>query len=160
PGFQNKFAKTLPRLLTCGMAAQPEASWQQLFAGADTPGPVQTVPFRVVIRSGRPFLILPADPHAAARSLSLYSAQTARARAARWLLPFAFNWKLPTALARASLPTNRAAPFPAFLAKTAGTTDFPRVAILPSNSAANVRRFILLVLNAHDQPIAVVKAGL
>ena len=149
----------MPGLLLGACPFNGRQSWQDLFAG-DRLGPVTTVNIRIIQRSGRPFLALPDDSRAAARALALYAAQTPRARAAKSFLTLALNWKLPTGLPVASLSINPQEPFAAFLAETAGSHGLPRFAILSGNPEAEGRRFIVLLFNEKDEPVAVVKAGL
>jgi hypothetical protein len=156
---QNKIAKPGARPFTRRMSVQRPELWQELFAG-DQSGPAMPVKVRIIQRSGRPFLALPDDSRAAARSLALYAAQTPRARAAKSFLTLALKWKLPTGLPTASLSVNPKEPFAAFLAETAGSSELPRFAILSGNPEAEGRRFILLLFNEKDEPVAVVKAGL
>lgn len=156
---QNKIAKPGARPFTSGMSVQRPELWQELFAG-DQSGPAMPVNIRIIQRSGRPFLALPEDSRAAARALALYAAQTPRARAAKSFLELALKWKLPTGLPVASLSVNPQEPFAAFLAETAGSRGLPRFAILSGNPEAEGRRFILLLFNEKDEPVAVVKAGM
>lgn len=141
------------------MSVQSPAPWQELFVAGDPPGPVTAVKVRIIRRSGRPFLALPDDSMTAARALALYAAQTRRARAAKSFLALALKLRLPTGLPVLSLSINREEPFAAFLAKTAGSRGLPRFAILSGNPQAPGRRFIILLFDEKDEPIAVVKAG-
>ena len=52
-----------------------EHFWVELFPHSDVP-PARQVPMRLVHRQGRPFLLLPQTPAAAAACLDLYSASS------------------------------------------------------------------------------------
>ena len=142
------------------MSGQHPAAWQDLFIAGDQSSPKTTIKVRIIQRSGQPFLVLPAHDGLAAKALALYPAQTLPARLAKFALALAFNLKLPLASTGLSLPINLEQPFAAFLTQTAGTRGFPRFAILTGNSRAEGRRFVILLFNENNQPIAAVKAGI
>ena len=111
-------------------------------------------------KRGEPLVILPETGRLAAAALSLYPAQTAKARLARTVLRRALQWRLPLPLERVALPVDSTAAFSVFLRTQAGTKNFPRLAILCGNARTAGRRHILLLFGENGEPAAVVKAGL
>jgi hypothetical protein len=142
------------------MSGQHPAAWQDLFLASDQSSPKTIIKVRIIRRSGQPFLVLPAHHRLAAKALALYPAQTLPARLAKFALALAFNLKLPLAPPSLSLPIDFEQPFAAFLTEIAGTPRFPRFALLTGNSRADGRRFVILLFNESNQPIAAVKAGI
>jgi len=134
--------------------------WDELFSPGGDEG--ARVGLRVLRKQGRPLLALPCGGRAAVAALSLYPAQTGRARAAKAL----FRWLLRAGAAvgtqSVSLTISRADPFVEFLASLTGATGsgVPGFGILAGNPGSPGRRFVVLVLDAYDRPVAVAKAGL
>jgi hypothetical protein len=136
-------------------------SWRDLFAPCE-PGQAQaTAELSIVRRAGQPFLLLPASPRLAAKSLALYPAQTGKARAAKLLLGLALRTGIRLRLEKVSLPVGAGDSFAAFLAQTASLVGevLPPFAILAGNPHAVGRRFVVLVFDAGGGPAGVVKAG-
>ena len=126
--------------------------WPELFGG----GP-KLKTFRLVRKRGTPLLLLPERAALAARTLQLYPAQTPFARLSRAMLALALRSHLPTPVRSESLPFSAAAPIPSFVRECFGEdSDF---GILLGNANAPGRRWILLIFDIHDQPCAIVKAG-
>ena len=115
---------------------------------------------RSISRKGRPFLVVPTNARLASASLELYPAQTPAARLAKSFLSLAFKFKLPIKSATISLSVAKDIPFSQFLSQAASTQTFPRFALLAGNPNAGGRRFVLLLFDEKDEPLAVVKAGL
>jgi hypothetical protein len=95
-------------------------------------------------------------------ALSLYPAQTGRARAAKALLRWLLRASVAVGTQRVSLTISRADPFVEFLASLTGAAGpgVPGLGILAGNPGSPGRRFVVLVLDAYDRPVAVAKAGL
>ena len=90
---------------------EPRPFWEDLFgARADQAGE-ERVQMQVVNKHKRPFLLLPCQPHAAAVSLSLYPAQTRRARLARALLRCLVSARIPFGTRRISFTVSSGARF-------------------------------------------------
>lgn len=142
------------------MSGQNPAVWQDLFFANDHSAPRTLIKVRIIQRSGQPFLILPAHSHLASQAFALYPAQTFLARLARFSLGLALSLKLPAAGPAFSLHINCEEPFATFLTQVAGGPPFPRFAILTGNPKAEGRRFVILLFNANNQPVAVIKAGI
>jgi hypothetical protein len=134
--------------------------WQELFRSKENPPSATTACWRVLRKHGEPLVALPAAGNAAAASLALYPAQTAKARLMRNLLRAALKWNLPLPLARETVSIDPAAPFVRFLAGQAGSKTFPATGIFCGNSRTAGRRFILLLFGEQSEPVRVVKAGM
>jgi hypothetical protein len=144
------------------MPPHTEESWFDLFTAENDRGPVVSLDMRAVRRHGQPFLLLPAAPALAARSLSLYPAQSRRARTARKLLAWLLLTRCPWGLEKLALKILPDDSFIGFLTKLAGLprARCPAFAVLAGNPATQGRRFVILVFDAEEKPVAVVKAGL
>src|SRR5262249_50263134 len=92
----------------------------------------------------------------------LYPAQTPRARAARALLGGLLRFSAPYGTEHLSLAIPPDDAFVKFLAKLAGAPsgELPRLGILAGNPASAGQRFLVLVFDAAQRPVFVVKAGL
>lgn len=139
----------------------PGNDWRDLFAPERPAAKVETLALRVARRRGADWLILPALPKLAARSLALYPAQTVKARWARQALALALRLGLKPGLQALQLSLSSSDPFVAFLRATATLppTAALRFALLAGNPNAFGRRFVILLFGAEGQPAAVVKAG-
>lgn len=119
--------------------------------------------FTVVRRRGHPFLYLPANRQAATRSLELYPAQSFKARLAKRLFAFALRLGRPDLLGteKYSQTFSPRDSFATYLAQTAGlpSGQLPQFAVLAGNPHAPGRRFVFLLFDAANHPVAVVKAG-
>ena len=135
-----------------------QPGWTDLFRG-NAPGKTP-VRWRVLRRRGEPLLVLPASNSAAARSLTLYPAQTTKARCVRTLLRWALQLNLPLPLERAEVAVEASSPLATFLATQAGVSHFPASGILCGNPHTAGRRFILLLFGNEGTPVRVVKVGL
>ncbi len=138
-----------------------EETWFELFAAENDRGPIISLDMRVVKKRVQPFLLFPADPALAVRSLSLYPAQTRRARAGRKLLAWLLRARWPCRLEKVALKISSDNSFTAFLSKLAGlrSAACPAFAVLAGNPETQGRRFVVLVFDADKKPVAVVKAG-
>ena len=140
----------------------PQNFWEDLFAvRAGEAGGVR-VDMRVVAKHGRPFLLLPCQRRAAVVSLRLYPAQTPRARAARAILSGLLRAAAPFGAKRITFTVSADDPFAQFLSSLAGgpKRGLPMLGVLAGNPASDGQRFLLLVFDARQVPVAVVKAGL
>lgn len=143
------------------MTTPTAGDWQNLFAPCSAAGMRTAVELNVVCRNGRPFLFLPAETRLAAAAITLYSAQTAKARAAKMLFNFVLRLGLKPRLEKLSLPLAGADPFVCFLRETSRLPHeiIPRFAVLTGNPRAEGRRFLFLLFGAGGEPAAVIKAG-
>ena len=132
--------------------------WQDLFRTNSSAGSLAR--WRVLRKQGEPLLLIPSAGAAAARTLALYPAQTAKARLLKNILRWSLKLNLPVPLERAEVPVDAAAPFARFLAAEAGTKTFPQTGVFAGNPRTAGRRFILLLFGEQNEPVRVVKAGL
>lgn len=144
------------------MPPPPPDFWEALFPAPAEPGQCVRVQMRLLRRNGRPFLLLPGQAQPAAATLDLYPAQTGRARVARTLLRGFLRASLPLGTESVSVAASATDSFVHFLSSLAGTptTGLPTLGILAGNPASAGQRLLLLVFDAGQQPVAVVKAGL
>src|SRR5215207_1037694 len=135
-------------------ATPPTTSWDDLFVG---PEPITYINPRVVARRGHPFLLLPCNGPQAAAVLDLYPAQTARARAVRGLLSWMHTLSLPISSHRISMAISPQGPFAKFMASLVGgaVSGVPAFGILAGNAATAGQRFLVLVFDQGQQPVAV-----
>jgi hypothetical protein len=139
----------------------PHRFWEDLFAAPEGPGQGIQVEMSLLKKRGQPLLLLPGQARPAAATMDLYPAQTGRARAARMLLRCLLRASLPLGTERVSLAISPQDPFVGFLASLAGRREgeLPTLGILAGNPASEGQRFLLLVFNSRQTPVAVVKAG-
>ncbi|HSA11126.1 MAG TPA: phosphotransferase [Candidatus Paceibacterota bacterium] len=140
----------------------PHSSWEDLFAAPENQGRAVQIELRLLRKGGQPFLVLPSPSRAAAATMDLYPAQTPRARAARAALRCLLTASVPFGIQKTSLTLSPSDPFVQFLASFAGqpAPAVPTLGILAGNPNSAGQRFLLLVFNASQRPVAVVKAGL
>ena len=119
----------------------------------------ESIKFRVVRRSGVPFLLLPANSAEAVASLSLYSAQSSAARIAKAGLRVLLQAGLPFPGERLLVPVSATAPFVEYLSSLGTRLQRPSLGILAGNPNSPGQRFVLLCFNEQHEPVAVVKAG-
>lgn len=115
----------------------------------------------VVRKSGTPFLLLPKSPSLAATSLSLYPAQTSRAKLAKSLLRAALRLRLTAPLEKATFAVGSREPFARFLAGLVDSPagSVPEMAVLSGNPRTEARRYIFLLFDNQRRAAFVVKAG-
>ena len=142
--------------------ATPQNSWEDLFAAPGGLAQGVRIEMRFLKKAGRPFLLLPSQPRAAAATTDLYPAQTARARMARALMRCLLRASMPFGTEKTSLAISPGDEFVRFLSSLAGERGegLPVLGILAGNPASDGQRFLLLVFDASQIPVAVVKAGL
>ena len=142
--------------------ATPHNSWEDLFAAPCGQAQGARIEMRFLKKAGRPFLLLPSQPRAAAATTDLYPAQTARARMARALMRCLLRASLPLGTEKTSLAISPGDEFVRFLSSLVGKEGqgLPVLGILAGNPASDGQRFLLLVFDASQRPVAVVKAGL
>ncbi len=142
--------------------AEPAAAWKGLFASPPADAAASASLELVVLKKGgEPLLVLPRHGRAARLALSLFPAQTARARLARSLWRQMVRWGLAAgpALRADRLRLDSGDPFVRFLNSLANGAGPPLFALLAGNPRTPGRRFLVLVFDARGRPAAVVKAG-
>ena len=126
--------------------------WPVLFGEGE-----ETRRFQVVRKRGVPLLFLPDSAKLAARTLELYPAQTSVARFARAILRCALRCGLRSPHGILKLPWARDAALPRWICEKFGANA--QVGMLLGNPKATGRRWILIVFDEANLPLAVVKAG-
>ena len=142
--------------------SSPQKFWEALFTVPAGPQQGVRVEMRLLKKGGQPLLLLPGQPRPAAATMDLYPAQTRRARAARTLLRWLLRMSLPLGTQRVSLTVSSEDPFARFLSSLAEKPGpgLPPLGILAGNPSSTGQRFLLLVFDADQKPLVVVKAGL
>ncbi|MEO8350354.1 MAG: hypothetical protein ABI680_01405 [Chthoniobacteraceae bacterium] len=115
-------------------------------------------PLRLFRRAGEPLLLLPLDPFLARQGLSLYPAQSTKARLARALAELCLRFARWPVGGSVNVEVSASAPLPAFLAKLHGGT-LPPLAALLGNPRAPGRRIVFLTFDNAGCPRFVAKAG-
>src|SRR5260370_10626988 len=136
---------------------------------------------RLLRTRGRPLLLLPCHAGAAVACLDLYPAQSGRVRMVRAHVRTVLKMALPFGTEKIEASVSAESPFVKFLcslgrgldsgtrfrdeaaAAQAPATTWPRVptlGILAGNPANDTQRFLVLIFDAQQKPIAVVKTGL
>ena len=116
--------------------------------------------FRRIRRNGEPLLLLPTESRLVSASLSLYPAQTVKARLARNALAGMSRLGLYPGTTPATLEMDAKSTFAQFLSGNRPSTSSLQFAMLAGNSRAPGRRYVFLVFNELGQPHQIVKAGL
>jgi hypothetical protein len=135
--------------------------WEELFPDKDAQGQGVRTEMRLLRKRGRPFLLLPGASGPAAECLSLYPAQTGRARLARKLMCWALRSSLPFGAQKVAVEIPPSHPWVEFLSGHAngpkGTV--PTFGVLAGNPASEGQRFLILLFDEQGRPVVVVKAG-
>ncbi len=141
---------------------EPQDFWQDLFGHEEGRSETIHLEMRMVRKHGRPFLLLPRQSGAASAVVDLYPAQTLRARVARKLLGWLLHAPVAVGTERIALTLSAEDAFVKLLASLASipTSEVPTFGILAGNPASDGQRFLILVFDTNQKPVAVVKAGL
>src|SRR5688572_30745612 len=144
------------------MNSPDPSSWRLLFAGESAAEEQFEETLRVVRRAGRPFLLLPESPKCAARALALYPAQSLKARAAKTVLGLVLRAGMAKKFPAETVAVPLEDGFVRFLIESSGQrgVELPWFAILPGNPNTLGQRFVILLFDTNDAPVAIVKAGL
>jgi hypothetical protein len=97
----------------------------------------------------------------AGETLSLYQAQTSRAKTFKTILRWMLGASLPLGSQKISLSISADEEFARFLASQAGCAQgtVPTMGILAGNPGGEGQRFVILLFDSGHKPVAVVKAG-
>jgi hypothetical protein len=141
------------------MNAHPASPWELLFPPPKSAGHSVTLKLRLMRKNGEPLLLLPTTIPAADTALSLYPAQSWKARIARTGL--ALMQKAGTLPGTSPVEINISpdSPFARFLCPPGGPVEDLRFAMLLGNPHTAGRRFVLLTFDGAGKPLRVVKAG-
>jgi len=159
----------------------PPSFWNELFGPSMDQAPGFPVGMRLLRKRGRPLLLLPCEAGAAVACLDLYPAQSGRARIARGLLRVLLKMGLPFGTEKIAVSVLAESPFVEFVCSLGqglggGTrlrnevvmgqspavslSGVPTLGILAGNPANDTQRFLVLIFDAQQKPVAVVKTGL
>lgn len=141
------------------MSLNASAPWLDLFPPPADSAHAKTTRFRLLCRRGEPLLLLPTEPRCARASLSLYPAQTTKARFARALVRLGLQLRLPLLTRSVKLEVDTASSFTRFVAGGEPIKAMPSCAMLLGNPHAAGRRFVVLVFDAGGTPVKLIKAG-
>ncbi len=132
---------------------------EALFASSGRSTPVD-LEWRLILRRGRPFLLLPAGAKAARMGLNLYSAQQRRAKIWRKLLPVLFQSPVAGLFERVRFQADASAEIIQFMAQQTGIAPeriFP--AAIKLSEIGSRFRLVLLLCDESGCPARVIKAG-
>jgi len=141
------------------MTTPLDQPWLKFFpatAGAEN---VSKLRFRLVRKHGHPLLLLPQRRSCVASSLSLFPAQTGRAKLARAAISWSARIGLPLLTSPVELQLDLQSPEVKFLRETTGAQQLPAFAMHFGNPNAAGQRFILLGFDELGRPLRVIKAG-
>ncbi len=138
---------------------QPSLHPWQPWLAPDPAADDVTVPSRVLFKRGQPWLLLPATPRLARQALTIYPAQSLKARLAKAALGCSLQLGLFPGTQPVSLRLSPRSPFVEFLQTTAGTKNVPLLAALAGNPAAPGQRQVFLLFDDAGASQAVVKTG-
>jgi thymidylate kinase len=139
---------------TLAAANTSSSELAQLFTERDAQR-VPALPLRVLRKGGDPLLLVPAVRPLATAALSLYPAQTARARILRALLLTAWRLGVPVLRERIDLPYSPESALVRWMMELTGAKHAPTLAILCGNPRAAGRRHVVLPL-ADSEPLGIV----
>src|SRR6266404_1528742 len=163
------------------LMSNPESFWNAMFGASSDQTPGIPLGMRLLRKRGRPLLLLPCHAAAAVACLDLYPAQSGRARMARALLRALLKIGLPFGTEKIEVSVSAESPLVKFLcplgqglgsgtrlrdeaatgqAPAATLPGIPTLGILAGNPANDTQRFLVLIFDAQQKPIAVVKTGL
>ncbi len=145
----------------CARMRRSAEPWNNLFAPTEGDRDIVCRDLRVLYKGGQPLLALPRAAHAAGICLSLYPAQTWRARVARSAAKVFIHTGLRMGVQNTRLQFSRHDPFIAFLSEVAGgkAEEPPEFGIFAGNPRSPGQRFMILVFGTDGTPRGVVKAG-
>lgn len=141
------------------MNSHPASPWELLFPPPKKAARMRTLNLRLMRKHGEPLLLLPAQSPAADIALSLYPAQSWKAKMARGGLGLLQKAGLLPGTSAVELHFDLDSPFSRFLFPSGLPADGPTFAMLLGNPYTAGRRFVLLVFDATGKPLRVVKAG-
>lgn len=133
-----------------------------MFSSEATPRQPVEFEWWLIRRNGRPFLLLPTSPADAQNALQLYSAQRLHAKIKRAVLPLLLNTPAAYFLPRVRIQADAASELVQFMARQSGVPaeQLRAPAIKIGGMAVHRARFVLLLCNAANRPVKVVKVGL
>jgi len=141
------------------MNAHPASPWELLFPPSKSAGRTLTRNLRLMRKHGEPLLLLPTHGPAADIALSLYPAQSWKAKMARGGLGLMQKAGMMPGTTPVELQLGLDSSFTQFLCPPGRRAEELSFAMLLGNPYTAGRRFVLLVFDAAGKPLRVVKAG-
>jgi hypothetical protein len=143
------------------MSVETQVQWRGLFRAAEGNEPSARFAWRVLRKGGHAFLFLPGNSRFARHAITLYPAQTPKARAARFVLGAALRLRLPVSLERDQWIAAADDEFLKFMSGLVGLPPegLPTPAVLAGNPAGPGPRYVVLLDDGSLRPVVVVKAG-
>ena len=141
------------------MNAHPANPWELLFPPQKISGRTVTLKLRLMRKHGEPLLLLPTQSPAADIALSLYPAQSWKARLARSGLALMQKAGALPGTSPVEIQVSLDSPFAQFLCPPGTRIEELSFAMLFGNPHTAGQRFVLLVFNRDGKPVRVVKAG-
>lgn len=141
------------------MNAAPTNPWDALFPPPNRAGRTLTRKLRLMRKHGQPLLLLPTQRPAADIALSLYPAQSWKAKIARAGLGLMQKAGLLPGTSPVNVQLDLDSPFTRFLCPSGQRAEELSFAMLLGNPYTAGRRFVLLVFDGNGKPLRVVKAG-
>ena len=142
------------------MNAHPANPWELLFPPPKTAGRTVTLKLRLMRKHGEPLLLLPTQSPAADIALSLYPAQSWKAKIARGGLALMQKAGAMPGTSPVEIHLSPDSPFAQFLCPPGLRVEELSFAMLLGNPHTAGRRFVLLVFDRAGKPVRVVKAGI
>ena len=133
--------------------------WEELFPPPGNSNDGARLKLKLLRRNGVPLLLVPENPHAARAALTLYPAQSWRARLARRAVSALLLFSATPGAEVVEIRLDPDLPFARFLRATTTAPEDLTFAMLLGNPRVAGRRFVLLIFGAAGQPVRVVKAG-
>ena len=141
------------------MNANPANPWELLFPPPKNAGRTATLKLRLMRKHGEPLLLLPTQSPAADTALSLYPAQSWKAKIARSGLALMQKAGAMPGTSPVELHVALDSPFAQFLCPPGMPVEELSFAMLLGNPHTAGRRFVLLVFDRAGKPVRVVKTG-
>ena len=134
---------------------------EALFAHRSEPGQWVAFDWRLIRKTGRPFLLLPQNPRDIRTGLNLYSAQRRRAKIWRAWLPAMIRMPLANFFEPIHFQANTASEMMQFMAQQSGIPagELSTAAIKVSEVGSR-SRLVMLLCDESGRPTRVIKAGL
>jgi hypothetical protein len=133
-------------------------TWEQLFTPPEGRGAGVPLEMLLLRKGGQPFLLLPQSSRLRTLALDLYAPQSTVARSMKWGFGVASRVGSTIGLVKQAVFVRQDDPLIQFLAEVAGKQQ-PQFAMLMGNPNTTGQRFILLIFDSDEKPVAVVKAG-
>jgi len=141
------------------MNAQSANPWETLFPPPKSTGRAITLKLRLIRKNGEPLLLLPTQRRAADIALSLFPAQSSKAKLARGGLSLMQKMGVMPGASPVELQLDLDSAFAKFLCPAGMRVEELSFAMLLGNPRTAGRRFVLLVFDRAGTPVRVVKAG-